>query len=468
MKEVYKKLFRVSEEDLDSVIAAALSRGGDYADLFFENFYKYNYTLCDSKVTYGGLLVDYGVGIRTLCGIKTGYSYCERSELKTMIQTAKTAALIASGEAVYHYEKRNHPPVESYPQEAHWRNYPTQKAVRYLQKLENRVRELDSRSGQINISLEYQHRDIMMYNSLRELRCDSRPMLTLNISAVFAQNGEKISQSTSRSYRCDSDVLNDALIEEVAQELTQGVTQLFTAQRPKGGEMSVVMGAGTSGILLHEAMGHAFEADFNITGESIFSDKMGQRVAPKGINIVDDGTCYGNRGACRYDDEGIEGQKTYMVRDGILHSYLHDRLSAARYGVAPTGNGRRQNFTYAPIPRMRNTYMENGDCHPEDIIRSVKKGIYVDKFSNGQVKIGEGDFTFYVKSGYLIEDGKLCAPIKDINIIGNGPQTLANIQAVGNDLQIPDVNWTCGKGQSVPVSCGVPTLLISSLTVGGN
>ena len=231
--------------------------------------------------------------------------------------------------------------------------------------------------------------------------------------------------------------------------------------------MPVVMGAGASGILLHEAMGHAFEADFNRKGQSIFSDKMGCRICPKGITIVDDGTIRGNRGAINFDDEGVPGQYTTMVEDGILTSYLHDRISARFYGVAPTGNGRRESFRYMPLPRMRATYMESGEGKAEDIIASVKKGIFVNEFTNGQVKIGEGDFTFYVKSGSLIENGRLTMPVKDINIIGNGPQALSDIQAAADDLKIDDGSWTCGKGQSVPVSCGMPTVLVNNLTVGG-
>ena len=231
--------------------------------------------------------------------------------------------------------------------------------------------------------------------------------------------------------------------------------------------MNVVMGAGASGILLHEAMGHAFEADFIRKGQSIFAEKMGKRICPEGIDIVDDGTIAFNRGSGNYDDEGVAAQKTYMVRDGILTSYLHDRVSAAWFGVPSTGNGRRESFRYNPIPRMRATYMENGKCSAEDIILSVKKGIYVDEFSNGQVKIGEGDFTFFVKSGYLIENGHLTMPVKDVNIIGNGPEALADIRAVGNDMKIDNGTWTCGKEQSVPVTCGIPTVLVGSLIVGG-
>lgn len=232
--------------------------------------------------------------------------------------------------------------------------------------------------------------------------------------------------------------------------------------------MPVVMAAGASGILLHEAMGHAFEADFNRKGQSVFSDRMGKKICPAGINIVDDGTLSGKRGSCNYDDEGVRGQKTYMVTDGVLTSYLHDRISAAYFNVAPTGNGRRESFRYNPIPRMRSTYMENGsDGSLQDLIGSVRKGIFVDQFANGQVKIGEGDFTFYVKSGFLIENGQLTMPVKDINVIGNGPDALADIEAVANDLIIDEGTWTCGKEQSVAVSCGIPSVLIKSLTVGG-
>ena len=215
-------------------------------------------------------------------------------------------------------------------------------------------------------------------------------------------------------------------------------------------------------------MGHAFEADFNRKGQSIFAGKIGKRVARQGINILDDATIPGNRGSLNYDDEGVPGQKTYMVRDGILESYLHDRISASYFGVPPTGNGRRESFRYNPIPRMRCTYMESGtDGSLQDIIGSVRKGIFVKEFSNGQVKIGEGDFTFYVKSGWTIENGRLDMPVKDINIIGNGPEALADITAVAADLRVDDGTWTCGKEQSVPVSCGIPSVLVGKLTVGG-
>ena len=232
--------------------------------------------------------------------------------------------------------------------------------------------------------------------------------------------------------------------------------------------MPVVMGAGSSGILLHEAIGHAFEADFNRKNVSIFSDLLGKKICNADINVVDDGTVEFARGSINFDDEGIESQRTYIVREGVLESYLHDRISARYYNVKPTGNGRRQSFRYAPMPRMRVTYMESGTSREEDMIAQVKQGVYVDNFSNGQVQIGAGDFTFFVKTGYLIENGKLTQPIKDINIIGNGPKALGYITMVGNNLKVDESAWTCGKdGQSVPVGQGLPSVLISKLTVGG-
>jgi TldD protein len=232
--------------------------------------------------------------------------------------------------------------------------------------------------------------------------------------------------------------------------------------------MPVVLAAGAGGILLHEAIGHAFEADFNRKNESIFSDKLGQQICDPHINIVDDATLPHNRGSLNFDDEGVAGQRTYLVREGRLDSYLHDRISARHYGVEPTGNGRRESFRHLPIPRMRATYMEGGTATEEELIHSVRKGIYVRDFTNGQVQIGAGDFTFFVKSGYLIEEGQLTRPVKDINIIGNGPQALADIEGVANNPLIDHSTWTCGKeGQSCPVTCGMPSVLVRELAVGG-
>ena len=468
-KQYYLDIFKVTEPQLQSLTATALSHGGDFSDLYFEHTTFFNLLLKDGVVSSGGFHTDFGVGIRVLKGEKTGYAYSENTEMPDMIKAAQAASAIASGVA----DSRQYTPVNNtsnfdlYPMQINWRTLGADYFLPFLKNLEQEVWKRDSRIVKVVARLSDSVSDIMMYNSLGELTFETRPIGSVTVSAVFQQAGKTENRSASRSFRMGAELISDRLIKELADEVVKGIDARFEAQSPKGGKMSVVMGAGASGILLHEAMGHAFEADFNRKGQSIFSDMMGKQVCPKGVNVVDDGTVMFNRGSGNFDDEGVEAQKTYMVTDGMLTSYLHDRISASRYGVAPTGNGRRENFRYNPIPRMRATYMESGDADPQSIISEVSQGIYVDEFSNGQVKIGEGDFTFFVKSGFLIENGRLTMPVKDINIIGNGPQALADIVAVGNDLKIDNGTWTCGKEQSVAVSCGIPTVLIRSLTVGG-
>ena len=497
-QESYFNTFGVGEAQLSKLVEAALEHGGDYADLFFENSTYRELVLRDGKVSTGGFHVDYGVGIRVLKGDKTGYAYSESTQMRDMLATAEAASAIAMGSdtdgrtaakivrearstaATYTVQHSNgdrlgrrffpgrpNPAADRYPVAMDWRSAAVESLKPYLEKLETAIRRKDSRVLKVIGILEVSMSDILMYNSFSELKYDTRPMGTLAASVVLS-DGKSIENShVSRSFRMGAEMLTEDLIEGLAEQVTSRLDDKFSAKRPKGGVMPVVMGAGASGILLHEAMGHSFEADFNRKGQSIFAHRLGQKVCMDGINIVDDGTIRGNRGALNFDDEGVPGQRTCMVENGVLASYLHDRISAKFYGVTPTGNGRRESFRYNPIPRMRATYMEGGNSEPESIIASVKKGIYVDEFSNGEVKIGEGDFTFYVKSGYLIENGRLTMPVKDINIIGNGPKALADIVAVGNDPKIDDAAWTCGKEQSAAVSCGIPTVLVKELTVGG-
>lgn len=459
---------------MERIVGTALRNGGSYCDLYFENTIYSNLLLKDGEVTSGGFHIDYGVGIRVLDGERTGYAYSESTSPQDMEEAARAASAIAGGAHTEHRvygiggnAGKTGPQQPIYGTEIGWTDVSPSEFIPFLKKLEASVLARDTRIVRVLAKLSDSQSDVMMFNSLGELACDSRPMGSVTLSVIFSSEGRNESRTVSRSFRRGAEMLTDSLIEEMASEAVRGMDERFAAIRPKGGSMPVVMGAGASGILLHEAMGHAFEADFNRKGQSIFSGRMGERVCSPEISIADDGTVPFNRGAGNYDDEGIPSEKTYMVKDGILASYLHDRISAAWYGVPPTGNGRRESFRYNPIPRMRCTYMENGTADRESIISEVKKGIYVDEFSNGQVKIGEGDFTFYVKSGFLIENGRLTAPIKDINIIGNGPKALGDIIAVGNDLRIDDGTWTCGKEQSVPVSCGIPTVLVRELIAGG-
>lgn len=500
-KNYYLDTFGVTETQMRSLVCLGLSGGGDYSDLFFESTSYYDLLLRDGIVSSGGSHVDYGCGIRTLKGEKTGYSYTESTDAPALVAAAKAAAAIAGGAsdnlhegqilklirdakdraALYSPSENNggrpvrrffqgspNPNADRYPMHQDWRTADNARLIPVLETIHKRICEGDSRVVKVIAALSSAVKDVLMYNSFEELKYDTRPIASISVSVVFKQGERVENKSVSRSYRAGVEMITDALIDEIVSEALKDIDARFEAGRPKGGQMPVVMGAGASGILLHEAMGHSFEADFNRKGQSIFTGKIGTRICKPGINIIDDATLAGNRGSLNFDDEGVPGQRTYMVEDGILTSYLHDRISARYFGVTPTGNGRRESFRYNPIPRMRATYMEGGsDGTREDLIASVKKGIYVDQFANGQVKIGEGDFTFYVKSGYLIEDGHLTQPIKDINIIGNGPQALADMQAVADDLKVDEGTWTCGKGQSVPVSCGIPSVLISNLTVGG-
>jgi len=467
-----KELFGVSETQLQSLVTEALKSGGNWCDLYFEDTHFYDLLLRDGVVGAGGHHVDYGCGIRVLCGDRTGYAYSETTDYTSLLSAARAAGSIAlsakstgtKSEATRLDRHRS----TFYPMDKDWRDAEAGQFVPYLERLESEIRKKEQRVDKVVAMLSSSVSSVMMYNSLGELVSDVRPLGSISVTTVFKQ-GDMVEQSSvSRSLRMGVEMLTEDVLQDLASRAVEGVDQMFEARRPKGGQMPVVMGAGASGILLHEAMGHAFEADFNRKGQSIFSDKMGKRICRAGINIIDDGTLPFGRGSINYDDEGVPGQKTCMVTDGVLTSYLHDRISAEYYNVSPTGNGRRESFRYNPIPRMRATYMESGkDGSASDLTAGVKKGIYVDQFANGQVKIGEGDFTFYVKRGFLIENGRLTMPIKDINIIGNGPRALADISAVGSDLIIDEGTWTCGKEQSVSVSCGIPSVLIDKLTVGG-
>lgn len=468
----YMSFFGVTEENLRELISTALSKGGEYADLFFEHSVINEVTLRDGEVNAAGTHIDYGVGIRVVKGEKTGYAYSEITTMPLMRKAALTAAQIADEDTA----TVNVTPQTKilggdnlYPIGKNWEETNIDYKIPYLQMLNEKIFSKDNKTVKVIGKIADSNTLVLFYNSNGEAYTDERPMINVVANCVMEDGkGRSETGGVSRSFRMGFEMLSEELMEEIAAEVTSKTSFLFEASQPKGGAMPVVMGAGGSGILLHEAVGHAFEADFNRKGTSIFSDMMGQQVCNSNINIVDDGTLMVNRGSCNFDDEGIPGQKTYLVKDGILNSYLHDRISAKFYGVSPTGNGRRESFRYMPIPRMRATYMENGNCTEEELISQVKKGIYVDNFSNGQVQIGEGDFTFFVKSGYLIEKGKLTQPIKDVNIIGNGPKALEDITGVANNSRMENATWTCGKGQYVPVSCGMPSILVKKLIVGGS
>ncbi len=465
----YLNHFGVTQAMIMEVIAEGLSKGGTYCDLYFQHNTNNFVALEDNSVNRAFSNVSFGVGIRVLNAEQTGYSYTEDLSLKSMKSAAQTAANIANTTArvepvdftqksLPNYYKINTP----------WEEISINSKIPLLQTINDKTFALDSRIIKTNVSFSDSSSFILFANSEGVIAFDYQPMTMMSAHCVAEQNGQKEENGYNISAREDMDFFSVANLDMIANKAVSSTVLLFDAVRPRAGEMPVVLAAGSSGILLHEAIGHGMEADFNRKEESIFSDKIGKPVAESFVNIVDDGTIANNRGSINMDDEGQDAQKTFMVEDGILTSYLHDRISAKHYGVKPTGNGRRESFRHMPLPRMRNTYMLNGPHKKEEIIESVKYGILAETFTNGQVKIGAGDFTFYVKQGYLIEEGKITRPIKDVNIIGNGPQVLKDIEMVADDMAMSDGAWTCGKaGQGVPASMGQPTVKVSKITVGG-
>ena len=462
--------FGITHADVRKTLTAALEKGGDYADLFFEHTFTNSVGLQDGAVNRSNSNIDFGMGVRVLSGDQTGYAYIENVTLEEMLKAARTAARIASSSVKTKPVSLTERPLKAncYAISTPWEGVALKEKTPYLQKLNDKIFALDKRVQKVSASLNDSTSHILFCNSEGVSYYDYRPMVTLSAVCIMEENGRFENSHSARAYRKGFEFLSDDTIDVIAREAVENTSILFKAIKPKGGEMPVVMGSGGSGILLHEAIGHAFEADFNRKNISIFSEQLNKKICNEHISVVDDGTIPFNRGSINIDDEGTYGQKTYIVKDGILTSYLHDRISARHYGIASTGNGRRESFRNMPIPRMRATYMEAGNVKESDIIASVKNGIFVDKFTNGQVQIGAGDFTFFVKSGYLIENGKLTQPIKDINIIGNGPKALADITMVADNDKIDNGTWTCGKdGQSCPVTCGMPSALVSKLTVGG-
>jgi len=468
IKEYYDH-FGVDEKIILDVMQTAMDRGGDYCDIYFQHSIANLVGLEDNEVNKAYSNIDFGVGIRVLSGDQTGFSFTEEISPQAMRLAAATAANIASGKkAVAPVKLEANKGGDYYPVETLWENVNIDRKIPYLQTINENVFAKDSRVIKSRISFSDASSYVLIANSEGKIVGDYRPMTSIRVSCTAEQNGRRESNGYSLAARHGIEYFTQENVEKLADESVKRTVDLFEAIKPEAGEMEVVLAPGSSGILLHEAIGHGMEADFNRKNISIFADKINKPVAKEFVSIVDNGTNLNIRGSLNIDDEGNDTEETFLVKDGILTTYLHDRISAKFYKTRHTGNGRRESFRHAPMPRMRNTYMLPGPHTPEEIIKSVKKGLYAESFTNGQVYIGAGDFTFYVKSGNLIEDGKLTKPVKDINIIGNGPEVLANIVMVGNDPRMAEGGWTCGKdGQGVPVSQGLPTVKVSSITVGG-
>jgi TldD protein len=466
----FLKEFGIDEILCRKLLAKALSRGGDFADLYFE-FTLSNYLgLEDGKVnrSYGD--ISLGVGIRTVKGDQIGYGFTQELTEASMMSAATTASTLCDMSAT---------PVSTsftrlktsnyYPLAPEFNGIPAKSKLPLLQAINQKCFDQSAEIVKVTAGFQSAVKRIMIVTSDGVMAEDIIPSGFLSASVVAERNGKREQSSWNLGGRRDFSYYTDEVLNTIAKKAATNTLTLFDAIQPPAGEMPVVLGPGITGILLHEAIGHGMEADFNRKNTSTYSTMLGKKVAEPFVTIIDDATNMNLAGSLNVDDEGTPGKRTVLVENGILTGYLHDKISAKHYGVEPTGNGRRQDFQNYPMPRMRNTYMAAGGNSPDDVILQAGNGIYVENVSNGQVKIGEGDFAFYVSQGRMIENGKLTAPIKDVNIMGNGPKMLANITNVANDL---DMYYggagQCGKnGQGVPVSFGLPTCLVKSLTVGG-
>ncbi|MEZ5978873.1 MAG: metallopeptidase TldD-related protein [Planctomycetota bacterium] len=462
--------FEVDEALCRRVLDAALAGGAGHGDLYFQRVEQTSVVLEDGIVSRAATAVDRGVGIRAVNGDQTGFAYCEELEEAPMLAAARAASAIASGGA------RRAAPVGApatgrglYPIVRPWPDVELDSKLAVARAVEERLRASDPRVAKVRVAWMDTDELVALVDAAGRAISDHRPMAVVSATLTLVDaNGRTESNSSSLAMRRGLDWFSAERLADFADDLVRRTQVLFDARRPPAGEMPVVLAAGASGILLHEAIGHGLEADHNRKGQSIYSDRVGTKVAGPDVTVVDSGLHPGERGALEFDDEGYPSERTVLIEDGVLRGYLHDTISARHYGVEPTGSGRRESFRHVPMPRMRCTYMENGPNDRDEIVASVKRGILAENFANGQVAIGAGDFTFFVKNGWLIEDGRLTAPIRDVNIIGNGPDALSRITMVANDFRLDTGGWTCGKeGQSVPVSQGLPTVLVSSLTVGG-
>ncbi len=461
--------FSVDQATLGRVMAELTARGADAADLYFQHSRDNSITMEDGIISRASTSVDQGVGLRCVVGDQTGYAFTEDLSPAAMLAAARTAASIAHGGGAGVPAAYRHRPLPSrYELVQPWSDVAATDKLPRIERLAALAKAADPAIEKVTVSWGDGEELVMVVGKDGEIFTDVRPMTRLWCMITAKKNGVTQSNSANLAGRHGIDWYTDERLQFLAKEAVSRTMILFDARRPPAGEMPVVLAAGASGILLHEAIGHGMEADFNRKNTSIYASMLGKKVAPDFVTIVDDGTQEGERGALNVDDEGTPCDKTILVDRGVMASYLHDAISARHYKVRPTGSGRRESFRHAPMPRMRSTYMENGPHTRDEIIASVKKGIIAETFTNGQVQIGAGDFTFYIKNGWLIEDGKITAPIKDINIIGNGPEALRNVTMVADDCKLDFGGWTCGKdGQSVPVSQGLPTTLVSKLTVGG-
>ena len=459
----------IDTSDLGRLFGEIMTRQVDYADLYFQYSRSEAWSLDEGIVKSGSFSIDQGVGVRALAGEKTAFAYSDEISLPALGDAARAVRAIAAAG-----EQRKVPALKKggghqlYAPLDPLASLDAASKVRLLERLEALARAADPRVSQVMAHVAGEYEVVLIAGSDGRLAADVRPLVRVSITVIVEDGGRREQGSAGGGGRGDYAMFSDELLQHYAQAAVHQALTNLDAQAAPAGAMPVVLGPGWPGILLHEAVGHGLEGDFNRKGSSMFSGRVGKRVAAKGVTVVDDGTLPGRRGSLNIDDEGCPTQRTVLIEDGILQGYLQDSLNARLMGVAPTGNGRRESFAHLPLPRMTNTCMLNGDKSPEEIIRSVKKGIYAVNFGGGQVDITSGKFVFSMSEAYLIENGRVTAPVKGATLIGSGAEAMKRVKMIGNDLALDPGVGTCGKdGQSVPVGVGQPTLRIDGLTVGG-
>lgn len=464
----------IQDGDIEKIMGRLLSSPVDAADIYFQSSHFESWVMEAGIIKEGSHSIEQGAGVRAVFGEKTGFAYSDRIELPVLLEAANNVkAIVRQGHEVE--------PVQCKitTKAADWSKYyatqnplkslADQQKIDLLHRVDSETRKLDSRIEEVIVSLVGVHEHVLVARQDGSLVADVRPLVRMNVTVIVEQDGQREQGSMGGGGRRDYSYFidQDTALGYGREAVRQALVNLEAVEAPAG-NMTVVLGSGWPGILLHEAIGHGLEGDFNRKGTSAFSGRVGERVASDLCTVVDDGTLAGRRGSLTIDDEGTPTEQTVLIENGILKGYMQDNLNARLMGVKPTGNGRRESYAHLPMPRMTNTYMLPGRHDPEEIIRSVKKGLYAKNFGGGQVDITSGKFVFSASEAYLIEDGKITRAVKGATLIGNGPEVLTKVSMVGSDLELDSGVGTCGKdGQSVPVGVGQPTLKIDGLTVGG-
>ncbi|MBT5221852.1 MAG: metalloprotease TldD [Gammaproteobacteria bacterium] len=460
----------LQESNIHRIMDQLLNGSVDNGDIYFQSSHYESWVLEDGIIKEGSHNIEQGAGVRALSGEKTGFAYSDKIDLTELLSAVSNVQAIArQGQAATIALPSHGTYPQLYAPINPLNSLSDQEKVDFLRKIDAETRKLDPRIEQVIISLVGVQDHILIANQGDSLVGDVRPLVRLNVSVIVEDKGHREQGSMGGGARADYHYFlqQDRALGFAQEAVRQALVNLEAVPAPAG-SMPVVLGSGWPGILLHEAIGHGLEGDFNRKGTSAFSGRIGERVASPLCTVVDDGTLPDRRGSLSIDDEGTPTQCTTLIENGILKGYMQDKLNARLMGVEPTGNGRRESYAHIPMPRMTNTYMLPGESDPEEILRSVKKGLYAKNFGGGQVDITSGKFVFSASEAYLIENGKITQPVKGATLIGNGPDVLTRVSMVGNDLALDSGVGTCGKeGQSVPVGVGQPTLKIDSLTVGG-